>query len=535
MRPWSAWASVAMSYAMHKQVHPPTGVDHACAAYFTHPIGDGGPPNLIVTQANHLTVFAIRRESSTATDAQLGARAVARAKQTASADAGVGADVEVSLEVVAEFDLHGTVGSLCALRRRFGAPRNQRDALCVAVRENKLSVVEFDPATQSLVNSSLHSWETPTGAGGVPSAHRVAPLPPLAVADPEGRCAAVLLRGEGGSRLALLPAVEGESFGGEEEADASDASDAEDAEDDTDARRASTTTVGGDVRARGTAASVKDSYVLDLAREMKISGARDVVFLHGYGEPTILVLHEKKPTWAGRLALVADTCAVSAITLDLDNKRHAVIWRRDALPHSCYRLCAMPEPLGGALVLSQNFIMHESQESSRALALNPLAGGNTGWDDAAKAAHKAAAAAAALATTAGNAAAQDPSLANPPAALASREGTESALGVSVEMDAAHAAVVSEKRVLLTTKQGALMLLTLRVEGRRLARHGAMHLRRAGGAVLSSGMCLVTRRLLFLGSRVGDSLLVSMHEKDPALTQALPPAGPAAAAAPEAAP
>ena len=104
-------------------------MDHACAAYFTHPIGDGGPPNLIVTQANHLTVFAIRRESSTATDAQLGARAVAQAKQAANADASVGADVEVSLEVVAEFDLQGTVGSLCALRRRFGAPRNQRDAL----------------------------------------------------------------------------------------------------------------------------------------------------------------------------------------------------------------------------------------------------------------------------------------------------------------------------------------------------------------------------------------------------------------------
>ena len=27
--------SRAMSFAMHKQVHPPTGVDHACAAYFT--------------------------------------------------------------------------------------------------------------------------------------------------------------------------------------------------------------------------------------------------------------------------------------------------------------------------------------------------------------------------------------------------------------------------------------------------------------------------------------------------------------------
>ena len=512
MRPWSARASLAMSYAMHKQVHPPTGVDHACAAYFTHPIGDGGPPNLIVTQANHLTVFAIRRESSTATDAQLGARAVAQAKQAANADAIVGADVEVSLEVVAEFDLQGTVGSLCALRRRFGAPRNQRDALCIAVRENKLSVVEFDPATQSLVNSSLHSWETPAGLGGVPSAHRVAPLPPLAVADPEGRCAAVLLRGEGGSRLALLPAVEGESFGGEEALDEDE--DVDEADDESQKRAQN--------RARGTAASVKDSYVLDLAREMKISGVRDAAFLHGYGEPTILVLHEKRPTWAGRLALVADTCVLSAITLDLDNKRHAVIWRRDRLPHSSYRLCAMPEPLGGALVLSQNFIMHESQESSRALALNPLAGGDAG-DESARAAARAAAEAAALATTAGNAAAQDPSLANPPAALASREGTESALGVSVELDAAHAAVVSERRVLLTTKAGALMLLSLRVEGRRLARHGAMHLRRAGGAVLSSGMCLLTRRLLFLGSRVGDSLLVSMQEKDAANTQALPAA------------
>ena len=505
-----------MSYAMHKQVHPPTGVDHACAAYFTHPIGDGGPPNLVVTQANHLTVFAIRRKGSPVSNDALGARAVA------SATGSDHDDTEVSLEVVCEFDLHGTVGSLCALRRRFGAPRNQRDALLIAVRESKLSVVEFDPSTQTLVNSSLHGWETPVGLGGVPSAHRVAPLPPLAVADPEGRCGAVLLRAGGGSRLALLPAVEGEVD--EEHGDDLDEEDA----DDDDALNPGNPNphkplrrTQSEIRSRGTAASVKSSYVLDLASELKISGVRDIVFLHGYGEPTVLVLHEKKPTWVGRLALVNDTMLISAITLDLDNKRHTVIWRRDKLPHSCYRLCAMPDPLGGALVLSQNFLMHESQESSRALALNPLAGGETPADEASIRAAKAAADAAAAATTAGNAAAQDPSLANPVSLIASREGTESASGVSVELDAAQCAVVSEKRVLLTTKQGALMLLTLRVEGRKLARSGAMRLRRAGGAVLSSGMCLVTRKLLFLGSRVGDSLLVSMHEKAEEAIQALP--------------
>ena len=511
--------SRAMSFAMHKQVHPPTGVDHACAAYFTHPIGDGGPPNLVVTQANHLTVFAIRRESGR-DNATLAAAAVAQAKggapwgkgEKAAADADAGATAasarneQVSLEVVAEFDLHGTVGSIAVLRRRFGAPRNQRDALLIAIRECKLSVVEFDPATLSIVSSSLHSWETPTGSCGVPSALRVATLPPLAVSDPEGRCAAVLLPSEGKSRLALLPAVEGESFGDEE--------DEEDEEEDDDPDAPGASRTQSEIRARGTAASVRESYVVDLTERLGLHAVRDVAFLHGYGEPTILILHERAPTWAARVSLVADTCAVSAVSLDLDKRRHTVIWSREQLPHTCYRLCAVPDPLGGALVLSQNFISHESQESSRALALNPLAGGDAG-DPAARAAAEAAARAAAEATTAGNIGAQDPSLANPPSALSRREGTESALGVSVELDSAHAAVLSERQVLLTTKAGALMLLSLRVEGRRLARTGAMTLRRAGGAVLSSGMCLVTRSLVFLGSRVGDSLLVSLAEKEAA--------------------
>ena len=239
-----------------------------------------------------------------------------------------------------------------------------------------------------------------------------------------------------------------------------------------------------EIRARGAAASVRESYVVDLTKTLGIWSVRDVAFLHGYGEPTLLVLHERAPTWAARTSLVADTCAVSAVSLDLFRRKHVVIWQRTELPHTSYRLCAMPDPLGGALVISQNFVAHESQDSSRALALNPLAGGDlVSLDPAAMKAAKAAAEAAALATTSGNAAALDPSLANPPAALARRAGTESAVGVSVELDSAHAAAVSERQVLLTTKQGALMLLTLKVEGRRLAERGAMALRRAGGAVL----------------------------------------------------
>ena len=119
----SAPVVAAMSFAIHKQVHPPTGVDHAVAAYFTHPIGDGGPPNLVVMQANHLTVFAIRRDPSAdaSGDAALGAKAVAMAKKKKAASADEdddddeSDDSQMSLEVVAEFDLNGTVGSIAVI------------------------------------------------------------------------------------------------------------------------------------------------------------------------------------------------------------------------------------------------------------------------------------------------------------------------------------------------------------------------------------------------------------------------------------
>jgi cleavage and polyadenylation specificity factor subunit 1 len=51
----------------------------------------------------------------------------------------------------------------------------------------------------------------------------------------------------------------------------------------------------------GSAAAVGNSYVLNLHRMMGIREVRDAVFLHGYTEPVLLLLHEPDPTWAGRL------------------------------------------------------------------------------------------------------------------------------------------------------------------------------------------------------------------------------------------
>ena len=156
-----------MSHAVHREVHPPTGVDHAVSAYFTRPVGDGGDPNLIVVSANRVTVYAVRRADD-------------------------GTNDEETLEVVTEFDAQGAIGSIAVLRRRFGAPRNQRDALLVAIREQKLSVVEYDPSTGDVCVSSMHSFESAIGCNPVPSTLRMSREAPLVVADPEGRCAAMV-------------------------------------------------------------------------------------------------------------------------------------------------------------------------------------------------------------------------------------------------------------------------------------------------------------------------------------------------------
>ncbi|CEF98575.1 Cleavage/polyadenylation specificity factor, A subunit, C-terminal [Ostreococcus tauri] len=443
-----------MSHAVHREVHPPTGVDHAVSAYFTRPVGDGGDPNLVVASANRVTVYAVRRSNDDD-----------------------GSDGAESLEVVSEFDAHGAIGSVAVLRRRFGAPRNQRDALLIAIRERKLAVAEYDASTGEVTTSSLHSFEGDVGCAAMEKTLRMSREAPLVVADPEGRCAAVVLRDDGcAGRVRVLASVDGGL--GLVSADDEEG------------------------RVRGPAASVLESFALNV-QAAGVRCIRDVCFLHGYAEPSLAILYEKTPTWAGRYNLAKDTCEIVALSVDVDKQKSTVIWRRQNLPSSSYKLTALLPPLGGVLVFSQDFLLHESQESSSALCLNTFGrGGPQEGNDAE--------------TVARLAGMGEDAVANPPPACAARAVD---CGLEITLDGAQAAVVSEDRVLVTTKMGALFLLALHTDGRSLRR---MMLQRAGGAVLSSGMCLLSRDLLFLGSRIGDSLLVKFTPKsEPAAPLMLP--------------
>jgi len=99
--------------------------------------------------------------------------------------------------------------------------------------------------------------------------------------------------------------------------------------------------------------------VLDL-RPRGVRSLRAAVFLEGYAEPLLLLLHEAEPTWAGRLALRRDTCSLAAFSLGLGARRATRIWADAGLPSDCAALAAVPPPAGGALVLGASWLLYRS-------------------------------------------------------------------------------------------------------------------------------------------------------------------------------
>jgi cleavage and polyadenylation specificity factor subunit 1 len=46
----------------------------------------------------------------------------------------------------------------------------------------------------------------------------------------------------------------------------------------------------------------------------------------GYIEPVLVILHEREPTWAGRIASKHHTCMISAFSISMTLKQHPMIW-----------------------------------------------------------------------------------------------------------------------------------------------------------------------------------------------------------------
>ncbi|XP_058204748.1 cleavage and polyadenylation specificity factor subunit 1 isoform X2 [Rhododendron vialii] len=346
-----------MSYAAFKMMHLPTGIENCASGFITHcsadsaarmptiqtddldadwpPENAAGPvPNLVVTAGNVLEIYVVRVQEEGGREA----RGAAEAKR-----GGVMAGISgASLELVCHYRLHGNVETMAILSAAGGEGGRKRDSIILAFQDAKMSVLEFDDSIHGLRTSSMHCFEGPDWLH-LKRGRESFTRGPLVKPDPQGRCAGVLVYG---LQMIILKAAEaGSGLVSEENA----------------------LTTGGAVPAR-----VESSYVVSL-RCLDMKHVKDFIFLHGYIEPVMVILHERELTWAGRVSWKHHTCMISALSISTTLRQHPLIWSAANLPYDAYKLLAVPSPIGGVLVLSANTVHYHSQSASCMLALNNFA------------------------------------------------------------------------------------------------------------------------------------------------------------------
>ncbi|XP_045540280.1 cleavage and polyadenylation specificity factor subunit 1 isoform X2 [Papilio machaon] len=213
------------------------------------------------------------------------------------------------------------------------------------------------------------------------------------------------------------------------------------------------------------------SYVIVLKDlDEKIDNILDIQFLYGYYEPTLLLLYEPVRTFPGRTAVRSDTCCMAGVSLNMSARVHPVIWATAGLPFDCIQAIPVQKPLGGCLILAVNSLIYLNQSvPPYGVSLNSIATHTTNFP------------------------------------LRIQEG------VCITLDGARVAALGESRLALALRGGQLYVLTLLSDSVRSVR--SFHLDRAAASVLTSCMCVIEEDFLFLGSRLGNSLLLRVTERE----------------------
>ncbi|CAG5883736.1 unnamed protein product [Menidia menidia] len=423
-------------YAVYRQAHTPTAVEFSVYCNFI----SSQEKNLVVAGTSQLFVYRIIHDVESTSKADKPSDAKTRREK---------------LEQVASFSLFGNVMSMASVQL-VGA---NRDALLLSFKDAKLSVVEYDPGTHDLKTLSLHYFEEQELRDGfVQNVHI-----PIVRVDPENRCAVMLVYG---TKLVVLPfrkdTLTDEQEGG----------------------------VG-----EGPKSSFLPSYIIDV-RELdeKLLNIIDMKFLHGYYEPTLLILFEPNQTWPGRVAVRQDTCSIVAISLNIMQKVHPVIWSLSNLPFDCTQVMAVPKPIGGVVVFAVNSLLYLNQSvPPYGVSLNSQTTGTTSFplrehhrfDQVLRLA-----------------------LVLQMMTRVCPAGVQEE--VKITLDCAQSDFIAYDKMVISLKGGEIYVLTLITDGMRSVR--AFHFDKAAASVLTTCMVTMEPGYLFLGSRLGNSLLLKYTEK-----------------------
>ncbi|KAJ2981079.1 hypothetical protein NUW58_g6780 [Xylaria curta] len=459
----------------YTELTPPTAVTHSLSLPFLSAQSN----NLIVARASLLQIFTTKSVSAELDNAQKSQLQSSTADQPYDTrindDDGLeasflGADAALvrsdrshytKLVLVAEFPLAGTVTGLARIKSQSSASGG--DALLLALRDAKLSIVEWDPVKHSIQTTSIHYYEQ-EDLQGCPWSAPLSNHVNFLTADPGSRCAALKF----GTRS--LAIIQFKSF--EEDVDMQDWD--EELDGPRPVKELSTTLANGTSSNQET--PLPTSFVLRLPNlDPSLIHPVHIAFLHEYREPTFGILSSTSSPSSvlGR----KDQLSYMVFTLDLEQKASTTILSVNGLPQDLCRVLALPAPVGGALLVGWNELIHIDQSGKpHGVGVNPF----------------------------------------------SKQATSFSLidqsDLDLRLEGCQIEIVSAENgeLLMVLNDGRLALVTFRIDGRTVSGLSVQLVDSDhGGAIIptrASSLSRLGRTSLFVGSEDSDSLVLGWTRK-----------------------
>ncbi|KAM5464606.1 mRNA cleavage and polyadenylation factor subunit [Microsporum ferrugineum] len=325
----------------------PSGVTHAVSAHFISPSSS----NLIVAKTSLLQVFSL-------VNVTYGSSLANHPDQKSRHDR----SQHAKLVLVAEYQVSGTITGL--ERVKISNSKCGGDAILVSSRNAKLSLIEWDPRNHGISTISIHYYEGE-------ESHMSPWVPDLGscasnlTVDPNGNCA---IFNFGIHSLAILPFHQtGDDLVMDDYDSALNGDSAADTINDTQKPTAGDSTVHSK--------PYEPSFVLPLAAlDPALTHPIHMEFLHEYREPTFGILYSQVARSTSLSIDRKDVVSYAIFTLDLQQRASTSLLTVSRLPSDMFKIVSLPPPVGGALLIGTNELVHVDQAGkTNAVGVNEFA------------------------------------------------------------------------------------------------------------------------------------------------------------------
>ena len=455
----------------YTELTPPTAVTHSLALPFL----SASANNLVIAKTSLLQIFSLKSVVTNTSDDF--SRNAQISNQTQREEAN-GPDSSLphsattkgdrvhttKLVLVAQFELAGTVISLT--RVKILKSKSGGEALLVALRDAKLSLVEWDPERYSISTISIHYYEREDILSSLWESDIGSFVNYLSV-DPSSRCAALKF---GVRHLAIIPFHQ---VGDDLVMDDYDP----DLDGEKPDRKQSISKPAAD-SGQDEKTPYAPSFVLSLlALDPALSHPIHLSFLYEYRDPTFGILYSQGATSSALLHERRDNVSYAVYTLDLEQRASTTLSSVSNLPYDLFAVIPLSKLVGGALLVGGNEIIHVDQSGkTNGVAVNEFAKQST--------------------------------------ALAMLD--QSDLSMRLENCVVKQLGLDNSDLLIILNTGELAILSFKIDGRSVS---GLSIRRVkttsgGSAILAGPSCasIVGRSRMFVGSEDSDSLVLGWSRK-----------------------